>query len=141
MRTMFIVLACAACGSSKETPGTASDDEPVTEPAGMTAGRKAPSTETGNTENEPRPGGGSGGARAEETPRAGSASQPAAEGGAPAPAIEKATEFDAGDDPERNKVTAAQLCERLATINCAGEAFCCDAPNRTVEACKQDLIM
>jgi hypothetical protein len=138
MRTVLIVLACAGCGSSKETPGTSSDDEPVTEPAGMAAGRKAPGTDTDGKGDEPKPGGGSGGSRSEETPEAGSASQAAAEGGAPA--IEKATEFDAGKDPARNKVTAAQLCERLATINCAGEAFCCDTPNRTVEACKQDLI-
>lgn len=54
--------------------------------------------------------------------------------------VERATVFDAGNDPNRNKVTAAQLCERLATINCAGEAFCCDNPGRTVAACKQDLI-
>jgi hypothetical protein len=28
----------------------------------------------------------------------------------------------------------------LATINCAGEAFCCDNPGRSVDACKQDLL-
>jgi hypothetical protein len=56
------------------------------------------------------------------------------------PQVERATEFDAGGEPNRNKVSAAQLCERLATINCAGEAFCCDSPNRTVAACMTDLI-
>lgn len=55
-------------------------------------------------------------------------------------APERATEFNAGDDPDRNKVTAADLCTRIAEINCAGEAYCCDNPGRTVDACKQDLI-
>jgi hypothetical protein len=54
--------------------------------------------------------------------------------------VARATVFDAGSDPNRNKVTAAQLCERIATINCAGESFCCDNPGRSVDACKQDLI-
>ena len=45
--------------------------------------------------------------------------------------------FDAGSDPERNAVTAGRICERFAEIQCAGEAFCCDAPGRTVAACKQ----
>lgn len=131
---MLIALACAGCGSSSETPASSSDDEPVTEPTSMTAGRKA---EPEANDGEPKAG--TGGSRSEDVPVAGDASQPAADGGAPT--IEKAAKFDAGSDPNRNKVSAAQLCERLATINCAGEAYCCDTPNRTVEACKQDLIM
>jgi hypothetical protein len=34
--------------------------------------------------------------------------------------------FDAGSDPQRNKVQAGQICDRLATIQCAAEAYCCD---------------
>ena len=79
-----------------------------------------------------------GGTTSQPMSDAGGSSESAANGGGPA--IEKATEFDAGSDPDRNKISAAQICERLSTINCAGEAYCCDSPNRTVEACKQDLL-
>jgi hypothetical protein len=71
------------------------------------------------------------------TPVGGGASEPAAGSGEPIP---RATEFDAGSDPDRNKVTPTQVCERLATINCAGEAYCCEMPGRTIEACKAALL-
>ena len=45
--------------------------------------------------------------------------------------------FDAGSDPERNAVTAGEMCDRLATIQCAGEAYCCDNPGRDFNACKE----
>lgn len=54
--------------------------------------------------------------------------------------VERATRFDAGSDPNRNKVGAAELCARLAAINCAGEAFCCETPTRTVEMCQAQLV-
>jgi hypothetical protein len=47
--------------------------------------------------------------------------------------------FDAGSDPERNAVIAGQLCDRLSTIQCAGEAFCCDNPGRDFNACKEQM--
>ena len=43
--------------------------------------------------------------------------------------------FDAGNDPARNDVMPGGICDRLATIQCAGEAYCCDAPGRDVQAC------
>lgn len=43
--------------------------------------------------------------------------------------------FDGGTDPNRNKVTAGGICQRLAEIQCAGEAFCCTNPGRDVTAC------
>lgn len=129
----LIALACAACSSSKETTGTSSDDEQAAEPAAMTAGSGGSKPSQSN-DDEPKASEGSAGAPAEDD-------EPSAGSGDGAPAvIEKATKFDAGSDPDRNKISASQLCERLATINCAGEAFCCDAPNRTVEDCKQDLV-
>jgi hypothetical protein len=130
---VLLALACAGCGSSTETPAESSGSGSVTDPASMSsgsAGRKAP-------DDTSKPGGGS---SSEDAPKAGSSSEPAANGGSPAVVVEKATKFDAGSDPDRNKVSAAQLCERLATINCAGESFCCDSPGRTVDACKADLI-
>ena len=52
----------------------------------------------------------------------------------------QATRFDAGSDPARNKVSAQDVCKRLSEINCAGEAFCCDVPGRSVEACRADIL-
>jgi len=44
--------------------------------------------------------------------------------------------FDAGSEPDRNDVMSGELCDRLSTIQCAGEAFCCDNPGRDFAACK-----
>jgi hypothetical protein len=40
-------------------------------------------------------------------------------------------------NPDRNKVAGGQVCERLSTIQCAAEAYCCDAPGRSYDECKQ----
>jgi len=48
--------------------------------------------------------------------------------------------FDAGTGDTRNDVTAGKICERLATIMCAGEAACCDAPGRDFATCKTDAL-
>jgi hypothetical protein len=45
-----------------------------------------------------------------------------------------------GDDPERNAVVAGTICDRLSTIQCAGEAACCDAPGRDVATCKTTMF-
>jgi hypothetical protein len=47
--------------------------------------------------------------------------------------------YNAGTDPNRNRVLAGQLCARLATIECAGEVHCCNAPGRSVSACEADV--
>lgn len=39
------------------------------------------------------------------------------------------------DNPDRNKVTAGDVCDRLSVLQCAGEAYCCDSPGRTYEEC------
>lgn len=51
-----------------------------------------------------------------------------------------AAKFDAGSDPDRNKVKAVDVCKRLAEIDCAAEAYCCDNPGRTLDACKANII-
>ncbi len=43
-------------------------------------------------------------------------------------------------DPNRNKVQAGNVCDRLSTIQCAGEACCCEHPNRDFNACKQGMM-
>lgn len=45
-------------------------------------------------------------------------------------------EFDAGSEPDRNQVAAGELCDRLATIQCAAEAHCCHTASREFAACK-----
>lgn len=49
--------------------------------------------------------------------------------------------FDAGSDPARNNVTPGTICERLTTIQCAAEAYCCDAPGRTIAECKATMMV
>jgi hypothetical protein len=44
--------------------------------------------------------------------------------------------FDAGSDPDRNMVSVGEFCQRLAEIQCAGEAFCCPNPGRDRAACE-----
>ena len=39
-------------------------------------------------------------------------------------------------DPARNQVQAGQVCERLATLQCAGQAHCCPQPSTDFEACR-----
>lgn len=43
--------------------------------------------------------------------------------------------FDAGTAPDRNMVSAGEICDRLATIQCAGEQHCCSKPGRDFDAC------
>ncbi len=48
--------------------------------------------------------------------------------------------FDAGDAADRNDVVAGNLCDRLTTIQCAGEAFCCSDPGRSFDDCKAVML-
>lgn len=48
--------------------------------------------------------------------------------------------FDAGSADDRNDVTAGEICQRVADILCAGEAFCCDDPGRDVAACQTAML-
>jgi hypothetical protein len=44
-----------------------------------------------------------------------------------------------GTDPNRNQVPKDQVCDRVATIQCAGEAMCCSAPGRSFDDCKNTM--
>jgi len=44
------------------------------------------------------------------------------------------------DAPGDNNVTPGEICDRLATIMCAGEQYCCDSPGRDAATCKADAI-
>jgi hypothetical protein len=47
--------------------------------------------------------------------------------------------FDAGVEDDRNAVMPGNICDRLATIQCAGEAACCDNPGRNYATCKTTM--
>jgi len=42
-----------------------------------------------------------------------------------------------GTDPSRNDIPGGEICERLATIQCAGQASCCTTASSTFEDCKR----
>ena len=44
-----------------------------------------------------------------------------------------------GTDPNRNAVRPGGICRRMAEIQCAGEAFCCIEPGRTMQACQTTM--
>ncbi len=48
--------------------------------------------------------------------------------------------FDAGSESGRNDVVVGKICERMSTIQCAGEAFCCTNPGRTEAECKATML-
>jgi len=68
---------------------------------------------------------------------------PPAQGGAAVPTAGSGPTpirtFNAGTDPARNMVQAGRVCARLAQIQCAGEAYCCDNPGRDVAACEAKM--
>jgi hypothetical protein len=109
------IEAGASGGGDPAGEGGGSGGEAGAPPAGGAGG----STPTGGTGGSVGPAGTGGGASTGTAGMGGGAT------------------FDAGTDPERNAVTAGMICERLATIQCAGEAYCCESPGRDFAACKQ----
>lgn len=96
---------------------------------GSSGGVNAGGSSTGGRSSGGTGGGGTGtGGVSSGTGGSGAGSTPGTGGGAPV--------FDAGTDPNRNKVQAGNVCDRLATIQCAGEAYCCTSPGRTFDQCK-----
>lgn len=53
-----------------------------------------------------------------------------------------------GQEPDRNRIAAGEICERLAIIQCIAEMMCCDDPrrglrdclNRQQELCQEQLL-
>ncbi|MET0390722.1 MAG: Dickkopf N-terminal cysteine-rich domain-containing protein [Polyangiales bacterium] len=136
VRALLCALAVClcACSSSEPTPPVATAPDTTgsagARSAAVSASAGAPAASPGATNV-------AGSAPVSTAPPA--AGSGAAVAPPPVP-VERAAAFDAGKDPNRNKVTAADLCTRLVAINCAGEAFCCDTPTRTVDACKTALL-
>lgn len=96
---------------------TATDRSPPTDPTSSTGGAGRDSAGAGGAAGD-EPAGGDGGGSAGET-----------------------SSFDAlvGTAEDRNDVAGGEVCERIATIQCAGEASCCDEPGRGFEDCKQTM--
>jgi hypothetical protein len=44
-----------------------------------------------------------------------------------------------GTDPARNNVPRGQVCDRVATIQCASEQLCCNGPGRSFDDCKAKM--
>jgi hypothetical protein len=83
-------------------------------------------------------GGASGGGSGQgEAPDGGGAGDTGAAGEGEVPDGGGAGEMDAGSDPESPIVAAEDVCDRLSTIQCSGEARCCDFPGRDYATCKQ----
>ena len=134
--SLALGLTLPACGGSDPKPPAAESGKGGSPDTGTPrGGGGAPASPAGGKSGTAAVGGG--GTTSAEGGRGGSG--PAAGSGGSAP-IMRATKFDAGSDPNRNKVSAADVCKRLAEINCAGEAFCCDSPGRSVEACKTEIV-
>lgn len=49
-------------------------------------------------------------------------------------------EFDGGSEPNRNMVQAGELCRRVSTLQCAGEAHCCPTPGRSIQECQSAML-
>jgi hypothetical protein len=133
----FAWLLCvlsAACGPQivpypkGPRPGGAGQTAPEAGRAGSASDAGSGGTRAGSG------GSGRGGAAAEggndAPPRGGDGEAGTSGGGAV---------FDAGSDPNRNQVQPGMLCDRLAVIQCAAEAYCCDAPGRSVEDCQRTI--
>jgi hypothetical protein len=142
------MLACAAgCVADTEpgrnrdrddvitvvAPPRGSGDPPVVSGSSSSSGGGA---EAGSAAVSPPAGAGSGAGGMAGTADPGSAGGTA--GSSPPVAIVPIEErtFDAGSDPARNMVQAGAVCARLSQIQCAGEAYCCENPGRTVEQCE-----
>jgi len=134
-----ILLVCSTLGCGSDTRGRGDGAAGVAAPS--TGGVKANATGGSGGTDAGMPSGsggmvaaGGGGSAASGAP--GSGGMGGVAGGSPAK-----LPFDAGTDPNRNAVTAGTICDRLATIQCAGEAACCNNPGRDVATCKASLLM
>lgn len=67
--------------------------------------------------------------------------EPEPSGGTDGGSTDDPRSFDelVGTGDDRNDVPGGEVCERIATIQCAGEASCCDEPGRDFESCKATM--
>ena len=58
----------------------------------------------------------------------------------PSQATMDMTEALFGTSEDRNRVQAGDVCERISTIECAGEQRCCTEPGRDFEECVETMV-
>ena len=56
-----------------------------------------------------------------------------------APGVYTTDAFDACSDGVAVRRAAGELCDRLAVIQCAAQAFCCEEPSRTIAQCEKRM--
>jgi hypothetical protein len=135
--------ACASDGASERPENVMGPLDVAAPPGSQSSAGSGPATMVSDTSSgsQPPAGGTAGGTAGTtgSTEPAGTAGAPALPMGggdfAPLPPLEDRI-FDAGTDPARNQVQAGQVCTRLAQIQCAGEAFCCENPGRDRATCE-----
>lgn len=138
------LLACVAGCLADTEPGEGRGRDGVIRVVGPAAGSNDPtivsSSDDGGSGSTTPPtssgqaGSGAGSTGAGSSAGAGSGAGAGGQIEPPPPLTDRV--FDAGSDPARNMVQAGAVCARLAQIQCAGEAFCCENPGRTVAQCE-----
>jgi hypothetical protein len=129
---VVVAVLLAGCGVSDRDIGGRRGGPPPRPSAGTSGSAGAGSGAAGFAGTIGQDGGGGGVVGGSGT---GSTGDPGGSGGTPVPA-----EFDAGSAPDRNDVVAGELCDRFATIQCAGEGRCCSSAGRSFDTCKSDLL-
>lgn len=128
----MVAVVASACGLSDTDLSDRSRRRPRFPSAAGSSG-----TAGGSPAGSSDPGGRGGNAGQNEAGGGGVAAIGVGGGGGPNP---MPPAFDAGTDPDRNAVVAGELCERFATIQCAGEATCCPSAGRDFDTCKSALM-
>ena len=128
-----LAVLSAACGVSDRDVSDRSRRRPRFAGSGGSAAAGAPAagTSSGGKGGNVSVGGASGGGSV-----AGTTVDPGGGGGG---VVAMPPPFDAGTADDRNMVMPGELCERFATIQCAGEGSCCPSAGRDFETCKSAL--
>ncbi len=125
--TLILGPAVLGCGTSDPDAGNGPEGGAQAQGgSGTSGGGEAGDAAAGES-------GGSGGDPGNEGGAGGGGGGEMRDGGEP----DGAEPADAGDATVSGAVAAADVCERLSTIQCSGEASCCNNPGRDFDACKQ----
>lgn len=142
-----VYIVVAACGPQNVPLPSARPGGYI---RGGTSGTTPPSPVAGQAGQPGQPAAGSGGPPVARgggvaPPRAGSSGAAGRASTVPPPPVagsdtpDTLPPFDAGSDPNRNRVMPGRLCARWGEIMCAAEEHCCNNPGRTVSACVSEL--
>ena len=131
IQVLLVLAASLACGcGGTDTEGTHRGGQPGINTPGATGGTADTGGSVGSAGTGGKPSNTGG------KPGTGGMATTVGTGGMMPGDPPMAKTFYAGNDPKRNTVIAGAICIRLAQIQCAGEAFCCDDPGRDPKACE-----